>query len=71
MTLVRENIQQYSEDELSLRVFNDEYLYSIRHTPELYPALVEMFVASKDQVAMLKHDLILDAKENCKYCNQN
>lgn len=61
--MTKENLQQYSDNELSFRVFNDEELYTIRHTADLMPTLIERFIASKGQVDILKHDLYLDMKE--------
>lgn len=59
----KEDITQYSEDELSLRVFNDEYLYSIRHKLRLWAEINEMFKYTKEQRNILIDDIRQDNEE--------
>lgn len=53
-----ENISMHSNDELSLRVFNDEYFYNEIHHPEYLMALIkEEYVYSDEQMDRLVEDL--------------
>jgi len=52
-----EDLREYSDDELSLRVFNDEYLYDIRHTGDLEFIIDEYFVYTLRQYKVLQADL--------------
>lgn len=63
--MIKENLQNYSDQELSLRVFNDEYLYSIRGNfyGELMPALIKRFITNEQQLLTLKNDLYEDHLE--------
>lgn len=48
----------HSNDELSLRVFNDEYFYNEIHHPEYLMALIkEEYVYSDEQMDRLVEDL--------------
>ena len=59
------NLKGYGECELSLRVFNDEELYKLRHTNRLLSELIERgYQATEDQITRLNHDLWLDYR-NC------
>lgn len=53
-----ENITMYSNDELSLRVFNDPYFYNEIHHPEYLMALVkEEYIYTSEQVQTLVKNL--------------
>lgn len=52
-----EDLTQYTDDELSLRVFNDEGLYNIRHTAGLADALDSLFIYTNEQLSVLQTDL--------------
>ena len=59
-----QNLTQYSDDELSLMVMNDEALYSYRHdTESLFALLTEYFVFTDEQMDVLIQDLADDAGE--------
>ncbi len=59
-----ETITQYSEQELSLRVFNEEYFYVERKNKEYLIALIdEEFVYTGEQMDVLMQDLLDDAGE--------
>ena len=48
----------YSDDELSLQVFNDQYFYNEIHHPEYLMALIkEEFVYTPEQMQTLVDDL--------------
>ena len=52
------NITMHSNDELSLRVFNDPYFYNEIHHPEYLMALIkEEYVYSDEQMERLVEDL--------------
>lgn len=57
-----QDVREYSENELSLRVFNDEGLYLMRHTSFLIEYIKTIFVFSDRQLEVLVLDLI-DEKE--------
>lgn len=52
------NLLNYSDQELSLRVFNDEGLYPIRHRSILWEVLEEMFIYTDAQREELERDLV-------------
>lgn len=56
----KKNLTQYSDDELSLIVFNDEYLYSIRNSSHLISTLDELYIYTPQQRSMLYDDLYYD-----------
>ena len=59
-----QDLTQYSDDELSLQVFNDEGLYSMRHdTGNLLEVLEEIFTYSFEQMEVLLTDLADDLDE--------
>ena len=57
------DITQYSEDELSLNVFNDEELYKLRHTGGLKYILDDIFIYTDEQMEILENDLADDLIE--------
>jgi hypothetical protein len=61
----KNNITQYPDSELSLIVFNDEYLYTHRHSRHLKHVLDEMFIYTPEQWAELQEDLSDDCDEEC------
>lgn len=64
---MRESLYRYSDDELSLRVFNTEYLYNQRHEKSFIRNLRQQFQATNKQWATLKADLISDKEEIEKF----
>ena len=52
-----ENLTEYCEDELSLRVYNDEFLYDLRHRKDIIDTLNEMFTFTEEQEKVLLEDL--------------
>jgi len=59
----REPLRNYGDDELSLRVFNDEPRYRIRHSSVLFSVLVELYSFSTAQADVLRKDIEDDAME--------
>lgn len=52
------DITQYTDQELSLEVFNNEYFYNERHHKEYLLALVaEEFIYTDEQLKVLVEDL--------------
>lgn len=58
-----QDLTQYSDNELSLQVFNDEYLYNFRHVDYLEEILEELFLFTDEQLHVLKGDLADDLEE--------
>ena len=59
-----QDLRQYSDDELSMWVFNDESLYRIRHHPQdLGEVLSSCFKYTRAQMAVLNQDLADDELE--------
>ncbi len=56
----KQDITMYSDNELSLIVFNDEYFYNHRHRRDLIPLLQDMFIFTDAQLRVLEEDLIID-----------
>jgi len=61
-----EDLTTYTDQELSLKVFNDEVLYKQRHRKDFIKDLKIFFKFSKDQEEILKQDLFEDLKEQEK-----
>ncbi len=59
----REDLTHYSDDELSLRVFNDEYLYTMRNRRALFNILNEQFISTLGQMKVLIDDIAQDNEE--------
>ena len=58
------DLTQYSDDELSLNVFNDEYFYVERSFPAFLQALIdEEFHYTPEQLRVLYVDIAADALE--------
>ncbi len=62
-TLTMINITDYSDDELSTIVFNDESLYNARHSADLFELLDSMYEYSDAQMRVLLVDLGDDQNE--------
>jgi hypothetical protein len=58
-----EDLTKYGEQELSLRVMNEESLYNDRHSLNFIDSLREIFVFNSEQLEELKTDLEDDLKE--------
>lgn len=52
-----QDIRQFSDQELSLLVINDEGLYTMRHKPGFIDLLDELFIYTDEQKAELIQDL--------------
>lgn len=59
----KKDLTKYSNDELSLQVFNTESLYWDRHKPLFLQDINELFVFTKEQLEVLKKDLFDDKKD--------
>lgn len=57
------DLTQYSENELSLYVFNDEGLYRMRRNPHFIGYLRDIYNFTEEQLKVLEQDLEDDAKE--------
>lgn len=60
---MKKSLYGYSDDELSLIVFNTEYLYNQRHKRGFIRNLLQDYRATKKQIAVLKQDLLSDKVE--------
>lgn len=54
---MRESLYKYSDEELSLRVFNEYHLYQIRHNKGFIRHLNSIYQYTNKQLAVLKADL--------------
>lgn len=62
------NLTLYSDKELSLQVFNDQYFYNERTNTDYLLALVaEEFIYTPKQLEVLKQDLAEDALEIAEF----
>lgn len=59
----KQNLREYSDNELSLVVFNDEYLYAIRHRRIFMQTIEKYFLYTEEQLEVLKQDLESDLIE--------
>lgn len=60
----KQDLTVYSDDELSLLVFNDEGLYRMRRNKKaLIEHLSDIFIFTSDQLNVLETDLNEDLKE--------
>lgn len=51
------DLRHYSDQELSLLVFNDEGLYRMRNSGVFIDILKEYYIFTDDQLEVLQHDL--------------
>ena len=59
-----QDLREYSDNELSLQVFNDEYLYVEReHKKYLLALCREEFWFTDTQLQVLEDDLLIDQEE--------
>ena len=59
-----QDLTVYSDNELSLRVFNEEYFYIERHDRDYLFALIdEEFIYNQEQLDILQVDLVEDLNE--------
>ena len=65
---MKQNLRQYSDEELSLQVMNSESLYLDRHKKYFYDTIKELFIYSKAQLEVLKQDLQDDLREEQQSC---
>ena len=68
---MRQSLYRQSDDELSLIVFNTEYLYNIRHKKALFRILRADYQFTNKQLAVLKADLKDDLEETNNYNLEN
>lgn len=59
----KQDLRDYSENELSLIVFNDEYLYIRRHNIRFLEMLKSRFIFTEEQLEILKTDLEEEEEE--------
>ena len=59
-----EDLTRYSDQELSLMVFNDEYLYNQRHNSGFSDLIDELFIYTEEQKDELIQDLTDDLEED-------
>jgi len=59
-----EDLTGYSTHELSLRTFNDEGLYNMRHDSDLLDMLTELFIFTDEQREELERDLLEDQDDD-------
>lgn len=60
----RQDLRSYSENELSLMVFNTEHLYLARRRMNFSDLLSDCFLYTDEQFDILLIDLELDENEN-------
>lgn len=53
----KESLKSYGDEELSLRVMNDEGLYDMRLDQEFYDVIADTFTYTPAQLADLKADI--------------
>ncbi len=53
----KQDITEFSDDELSLIVFNDEGLYRMRRNSQLIGYLKDLFIFTDEQLEVLEQDL--------------
>ena len=58
-----EPLTLYGDQELSLRVFNDENLYNQRHSKDFWETIKDLFTFTKEQADELRQDLQDDLNE--------
>lgn len=58
------DLTEYSDQELSLLVFNDESLYNERHKRGFLNLIEELYIYTDEQMDVLKIDLVADDEEN-------
>ena len=59
-----QDLTNYSDQELSLQVFNEEGLYNMRHDGGLFKILHELFIYTDEQRVELESDLVEDMGED-------
>lgn len=59
-----DDLRQYSDQELSLLVFNDEGLYRMRKHKDFIDILRDYYLFTDDQLNVLKRDLADDEAED-------
>lgn len=55
--MTKTDLTEYSDNELSLHVFNDEGLYRMRRRRDFMDTLREFFIFTDEQEEVLKQDL--------------
>ena len=59
-----QDLTNYSDQELSLHVFNNEGLYNMRHNWDLFEILHELFIYTDEQRVELMSDLVEDQDDD-------
>ena len=59
----KQDLTEYGDGELSLHVFNDENLYSQRHSPSIIRLVQECFTYTSAQLEELLQDIEDDFEE--------
>lgn len=60
---MKTDLTEYSDNELSMHVFNDEGLYRMRNKPYLKETLDEYFIYTDEQYEVLLQDIEEDNEE--------
>ena len=61
---MKEDLREYTNQELSLRVFNQEILYKHRNNKDLIETLNIFFIFTEEQLQILIKDLKEDLEED-------
>lgn len=61
---MKQDLTVYSDQELSLVVFNDETLYNMRNRRSLFDLLNEFYLYTDEQLEVLKQDIQDDIEES-------
>lgn len=64
MTDSKQDLREFSDEELSLIVMNDEGLYNMRHRSQFLEMLNDLFIFNDEQLAVLEQDVKDDCDEN-------
>lgn len=62
--MTKQDITMHSDMELSLLVFNTEWLYNNRRRPRFIDRLKELYIFTDEQLDVLKQDLEADMNED-------
>lgn len=54
----KQNIKHYSDDELSLLIFNTEELYKIRYNNGFFDIIEDLYEFTPEQFSVLVNDLL-------------
>lgn len=63
---MKQDLTQQSDNELSLLVFNTEWLYTSMHKRDFFETIDDLFIYTKNQLDILKQDIADDLQETNK-----